>query len=214
MTAPWKGGRGKYAGEPILILGGSSAVGQAGKTMLHDSVIAYLQASVCAAIQLAALSGLSPIITTVSPRHNALVTSLGVTHPLDRNLDEAALTGSIRSITAGKTLRYVLDTISLSDTQAFGYRVLADADGGSLLVTLPSAVTDEDKAKGKKVNILNPVVFDHIPFVLEMYVHLPELLEKGNFKVGLLIFRMALHGEIDENAHPADSSRVCARGVG
>lgn len=32
LTAPWKeGGRGKYTDEPLLVLGGSSAVGQAGE---------------------------------------------------------------------------------------------------------------------------------------------------------------------------------------
>ena len=31
LTAPWEnGGRGKYAGQPIVIVGGSSAVGQQG----------------------------------------------------------------------------------------------------------------------------------------------------------------------------------------
>ena len=30
LTAPWDGGRGKYMGEPIVIVGGSSAVGQYG----------------------------------------------------------------------------------------------------------------------------------------------------------------------------------------
>ena len=31
LTAPWEGGRDKYAGQPILIIGGSSSVGQIGK---------------------------------------------------------------------------------------------------------------------------------------------------------------------------------------
>ena len=31
LTPPWKaGGRGKYSGEPILVIGGSSALGQQG----------------------------------------------------------------------------------------------------------------------------------------------------------------------------------------
>ena len=33
LTAPWEGGRGKYAGQPILIIGGSSSVGQIGKSL-------------------------------------------------------------------------------------------------------------------------------------------------------------------------------------
>lgn len=35
MQAPWVGGRGKYAGQPIVILGGSSGVGQFGMLDLH-----------------------------------------------------------------------------------------------------------------------------------------------------------------------------------
>ncbi|EKM48207.1 uncharacterized protein PHACADRAFT_77921, partial [Phanerochaete carnosa HHB-10118-sp] len=66
LTAPWEeGGRGKYADEPILIIGGSSAVGQQ-------------------AIQFAKLSGFSLIITTGSLHNEAYLKSLGVTHVIDR----------------------------------------------------------------------------------------------------------------------------------
>lgn len=36
LSPPWeKGGRGKYAGQPILILGGSTSVAQAGESILN-----------------------------------------------------------------------------------------------------------------------------------------------------------------------------------
>ena len=36
LVAPWdQGGRGKYAGQPILIIGGSSSVGQYGMFCVH-----------------------------------------------------------------------------------------------------------------------------------------------------------------------------------
>ena len=38
LVAPWNGGRGKYAHEPILILGGSSSVGQAGECIGHCGI--------------------------------------------------------------------------------------------------------------------------------------------------------------------------------
>ena len=37
LTPPWvEGGRGKYAGQPILVIGGSSAVGQRGELDLFS----------------------------------------------------------------------------------------------------------------------------------------------------------------------------------
>lgn len=40
LTAPWEeGGRGKYADEPILVIGGASAVGQQGTLSILDSLL-------------------------------------------------------------------------------------------------------------------------------------------------------------------------------
>jgi NADPH:quinone reductase-like Zn-dependent oxidoreductase len=58
-------GKGFYKNQPIVILGGSSSVGQF-------------------AIQLAKLSGFSPIITTSSKKHTDFLKSLGATHVVDR----------------------------------------------------------------------------------------------------------------------------------
>ena len=135
------------------------------------------------AIQIAALSGFSPIITTASLRNKDFVTSLGATHVLDRSLDAAALTASIKSIIGGTTLRYVFDGVGTPETQKFSYRLIADADGGSLLSVQADAVTDEDKAKGKKVEILNPFPNNHPEFIKELFENLPKYLESGAFKV-------------------------------
>lgn len=150
---------------------------------MHYSPI-ILTGTTLVAIQFAAISGLSPIITTVSPSNNAFVKSLGATHPLDRSLDAAALTASVRDITAGKNLRYVIDAISTVQTQATGYRVLADIEGGLLITDLPAAVSEEEKAKGKKVEIVNPFTFQHPQFVQDLFSHFDKLLETGEFKVG------------------------------
>ena len=85
LTPPWEeGGRGKYNGQPILVFGGSSSVGQYGKgiLILVDVVLIILLSSV---IQLAKLSGFSPIITTSSLAHADYLKSLGATYVLDRN---------------------------------------------------------------------------------------------------------------------------------
>ena len=84
---------------------------------------------------------------------------------------------------AGKTLRYVLDAVSLPETQTFGYRILADAEGGSLILDLPDVIPAEDKAKGKPVEILNPFGNKHLAFVKELYAQIPSLLESGDLKV-------------------------------
>ena len=138
------------------------------------------------AIQFASLSGFSPIITTVSTRNVDFVTGLGATHALDRSQDAAALTASIRSIVAEKTLRYVLDAVSVPETQNLGYKILADAVGGTLMIDLPSVIKEEDKVKGKKVEILNPLLYTHPVFVLDMYSHLEKLLEDGDLKVRVI----------------------------
>ncbi|EJF64045.1 GroES-like protein [Dichomitus squalens LYAD-421 SS1] len=65
---PWaEGGKGKYAGQPLVIIGGSSVIGSG-------------------AIQWGRLSGFSPIITTASLKNTELLKSYGATHVLDRNL--------------------------------------------------------------------------------------------------------------------------------
>ena len=40
LVAPWKGGRGKYAGQPIVVIGGSSSVGQYGTRRSTHSISA------------------------------------------------------------------------------------------------------------------------------------------------------------------------------
>ncbi|TCD60172.1 hypothetical protein EIP91_010619 [Steccherinum ochraceum] len=161
LTAPWEeGGAGKYADQPILIIGGSSAVGQA-------------------VIQFAKLSGLYPIITTVSPSNNKLVTSLGATHTLDRNAPLSTLGESVKAITP-KPLTIIYDAISLPDTQNAAYKILAD--GGTLVLVLVTAVKEEDKVEGK--DIVNPwgCAVTQRDFGRELYTHLGSYLENGDIK--------------------------------
>ncbi|TFK80629.1 GroES-like protein [Polyporus arcularius HHB13444] len=142
--APWEQeGSTKFAGKPALILGGASSVGQ------------Y-------AIQLAKLSGHSPIITTASAHNAASLKSLGATHVLDRSRAPEDVLREIQKITGGTAIEYVYDPIATADTQVLAYDALAP--GGTLILTLPPAIP-EDKLKdgaGKRVIVVFGSV--HAPF--------------------------------------------------
>ncbi|TBU41503.1 GroES-like protein [Dichomitus squalens] len=163
FTAPYEeGGQTKYAGKPAFILGGSSSVGQ------------Y-------AIQVAKLSSFSPIITTASSHNEALLKSFGATHVLDRSLPASTLAAEVAKIAGGKPVEFVYDAISLADTQALGYEVLAP--GGVLVVTNPVAIPEEKKKVGDNKKIVNVFGVVHTPenreFGAEQYSRLTEWLKTG-----------------------------------
>ncbi|TCD71622.1 hypothetical protein EIP91_007369 [Steccherinum ochraceum] len=160
LVAPWNGGSGKYAGQPLLVIGGSSAVGQV-------------------ALQFAKLSGFSPIITLVSPSNNSLVTSLGATHTIDRHQPLSTLADSVNKITS-KPLTVVFDAISTAETQISGYNVLGD--GGTLLTLLPITVKDEERIPGKSILNLQGGASFHPEHFKGLYAHLSDYLETGVVK--------------------------------
>ncbi|KZP22104.1 GroES-like protein [Athelia psychrophila] len=132
LMAPWEqGGQGKYSGKPFIVLGGASCNG------------AYV-------IQLAKLSGFSPIITTASPHNTTYLESLGATHVLDRHLDTAALKSEVARITQ-LPVKVIYDTVSEQDTQKLGYELLAE--NGTLVLVLPSTLED-DRVKSAEENAL------------------------------------------------------------
>ena len=93
------------------------------------------------AIQLAKLSGFSPIITTASLRNTELLSSLGATHVLDRGLSATALKDAIAKITSNP-ITLAFDAISHPDTQQASYDILSV--GGTLIVTEPVAENKSD----------------------------------------------------------------------
>ncbi|OCH83815.1 NAD(P)-binding protein, partial [Obba rivulosa] len=104
LYPPWKeGGRGKYAGKPIIIFGGSSCVGKF-------------------TLQIAKLGGFSPIITTASPRNADLLKALGATHVLDKNLSSEALRQEVVEITS-RPVEIIYDAISIPSTQNAAYDI-------------------------------------------------------------------------------------------
>ncbi|KAI9463862.1 chaperonin 10-like protein [Boletus coccyginus] len=130
LTPPFEeDGLGKYAARPIVIFGGASSVGQQ-------------------AIQLAKLSGFSPIITTASLHNQELLLSLGATHVIDRKLSNAVLVERVRQLTT-TPLTYIFDTVSVKSTQQAAYTLLAP--GGTLVVDHPPQVGGDDDGSGKKV---------------------------------------------------------------
>lgn len=163
LTPPWQtGGSGKYTGQPIVIFGGSSSVGQ------------YT-------IQLARLSGFSPIITTVSPHNNDLVKALGATHTIDRRLSPSEIVAEVKKITTAP-LQVVYDAISLGPTQEAAYEIVAP--GGTLVLVLPSLIPKEKATPDKKVITTYGTVHapEHKALGVSLYQNLTQLFASGDIK--------------------------------
>jgi NADPH:quinone reductase-like Zn-dependent oxidoreductase len=107
---------------------------------VHDDIrhiiCSYQNLSV---IQLAKLSGLSPIITTASLKHTDLLKSLGATNVIDRN---ASLSDEVRKIT-DQPITIVYDSISSAETQQAGLNVLAPR--GTIAVITPPTIKSDEK---------------------------------------------------------------------
>ncbi|KAF8450258.1 chaperonin 10-like protein [Boletus edulis BED1] len=120
FTPPFEeGGLGKYANQPIVIMGGAGSLGQYGKFQYLPPIT----------IQLAKLSGFSPIITTASLHNKDFLISLGATHVLDRTTPVTALRDQVAQITH-VPLTYIFDAVSLEETQQTALSLLAP--GGTL----------------------------------------------------------------------------------
>ncbi|KAG2087811.1 chaperonin 10-like protein [Suillus discolor] len=162
LTPPWvKDGIGMYSGTPIVILGGASAVGS------------YV-------IQLARLSGFSPIITTASPAHEVYLKSLGATHVLNRHLSADVVKAAIDGFTKNP-IKYVYDAISLPETQRVGWSIL-DAKG-CLVLTLPASVKeDEGKERQVIVTFGSPHAKENKELCKGSWAILSQWLEAGTIK--------------------------------
>ena len=175
-------GKGKYAGIPIFILGGSSSVGQNGKSPLSPFEKRSSPCSIkFSGIQLAKLSGFSPIITTASLKHAEFLKSIGATHVIDRSISASNLVSEINGITQNVPIKYALDSISLPDTQQTVYDLLGK--GGKLAIFRPPAAkTTEDK----EILYIFGVLREPANIVLlESLLHdnLERLLKEGAIKV-------------------------------
>ncbi|KAI0363946.1 GroES-like protein [Pilatotrama ljubarskyi] len=163
LTPPWEeGGRGKYAGKPIFILGGATSIGQ------------YV-------IQLARMSGFSPIVVTASLHNAELLESLGATHVLDRKLPGEALSEQARKIASGY-FDIVYDAVSESETLGVGYSALAPT--GHFVVVLSNPIPSAEEGSQKKVRkafgLINTAINRTV--ARSLLSKLPQLLESGEIK--------------------------------
>lgn len=133
------------------------------------------------AIQLAKLSGFSPIIVTASLHHAEHLEPLGATHVIDRNVSSADLASKVNAITQNTPIKYVVDSVSSPDTQRSGYDLLAS--GGKLVIFLDAAVkTTDDKeivrALGTSTHPPNAELLGTL-----YHDNLEQLLKEGAIKV-------------------------------
>ncbi|KAG1821976.1 chaperonin 10-like protein [Suillus subaureus] len=162
LTPPWEqSGISMYSGTPIVILGGSSAVGSF-------------------AIQLARLSGFSPIITTASDAHKANLMSLGATHVFSRHFSADELKTRVSACTSDP-IKYVFDAISLPDTQQIGWSLLSQK--GRLLLTLPVSVEEKEGKERVAIRTFgSPHADENKPLCKGLWATLPEWLEAETIK--------------------------------
>lgn len=105
LAAPWtEGGEQAGKGKGIVILGGSSSVGQ------------Y-------AIQMARISGFDKIVTNASAKHLEHLKALGADVVLDRATQNSE--EDFKAALGGVPLAFVFDSISEKDTQIQGVKILA-----------------------------------------------------------------------------------------
>lgn len=133
-----------------------------------------------AALQLARLSGFSPIIVTASLHHTDYLKSLGATHVVDRHLPFEALRSNLAAITS-KPFEVIFDAVSLPDTQSVAYDLLAP--GGCLVLVLFPAITLI--ANKRIAKVFGQVNFppENLEVGVSLYKVLPELLAEGAIQV-------------------------------
>ncbi|KAF4614055.1 hypothetical protein D9613_007418 [Agrocybe pediades] len=154
--------RGKYAGTPLVVFGGSSSVGQM-------------------TLQLAKISGFFPIITTASVKHTAYLKSLGATHVIDRNAEHDALVTEVRNIVNGQKILGVYDAISNAATEQAALDILSPQ--GQLVITLRPPAVEAPKDKSVFFVWAAPRSPEIVELVEELYHDLiTGFLEEGLIK--------------------------------
>ncbi|CAH0040830.1 unnamed protein product [Clonostachys solani] len=128
LPAPWgEGGDKAGKGKAVVILGGSSSVGQ------------Y-------AIQLARLSGFDRIVTNSSPAHHEFLKKLGAHVVLDRS--KAAVEDFAEAI-GEVPLEFAFDAISELETQILGVKILQAKNVSNAQLITVTAVQDEAQKLGQ-----------------------------------------------------------------
>ena len=115
--------------------------------MVSEQVVPHGCLPSSAAIQLARLSGFSPIITTASLARQKELKDLGATDVVDRHLAGDQFMMALQKITQ-QPIKIVYDVISMQETQKTAW--LAVAPGGTLVLTLQPVVKEEEE-RGRSV---------------------------------------------------------------
>ncbi|EPQ52852.1 GroES-like protein, partial [Gloeophyllum trabeum ATCC 11539] len=159
LTSPWKpGGEGKYRGQVMVVLGGSSSVGS------------YT-------IQLAALSGFK-VITTASASHETYLKSIGASTVIDRK--SSTLVDDVLEA-AGGEVRYLMDAIALPNTQKNAVDIVSP--GGSVILTLPAEQSIMISAMKKRVRLRGCHGASHMyPDSIGFWAAMEGYLERGVIK--------------------------------
>ena len=133
-----------------------------------------------AAIQLARLSGFSPIITTASPHNASLCQSLGATHVIDRS--SKTVVSDIKAVLGNKEAKVVYDAVSEKETQGAALEVVAPG-GVLVLVDVMNPEVDAAKDSSKHVHIFNVIGNVHTDGLrklgVSLYAKLTELLAEN-----------------------------------
>jgi NADPH:quinone reductase-like Zn-dependent oxidoreductase len=180
LTPPWTTeGAGAYRDTPLLVLGGSGSVGQMG-LLLFSFIKGAGYSLFHQVIQLAKISGFSPIITTASLKHAEYLRGLGATHVIPR--DEPISKQNISAITSAP-ISIVYDAVGAKEGQQAGYDILAP--GGTLVTVLADATEKGTDTQGKKVVTFFGSVWPEPvrPFGRQAYDALLGYLEQGKIKV-------------------------------
>lgn len=133
-------------------------------------------------IQLAKLSGFSPIIVTASKSNEAYLKSLGATHVIDRREPLSELPQKVKEITSAP-VTLVYDAVSQAETQNTGYEIVAP--GGGLVIVLQNQLEQSKLTEDKYVASAFGIVQDpgQREMGKRMYAKLTHLLETGDIKV-------------------------------
>ncbi|KAJ7501792.1 chaperonin 10-like protein [Mycena galericulata] len=145
-----------------------------------------LVSAMSTALQLARLSGFSPIITTASLKHESFLKSLGATHVINRSLPDTEVVKAVAAL--APALSVVFDAISTKETLTLGFEILKESKKYSkgpktLLQIIPIPIAG---AENEAINVYMGWVTSAWPqnnaLSRELYSQLEGLLADGTIK--------------------------------
>ena len=133
-------------------------------------------------IQLARLSGFSPIIVTASLSNEEYLKGLGATHVIDRRAPLTDLPHVVGEITQ-KSISIIYAAVAFPDIQNAAYDLLAPE--GTLVISFYNTIEENKRVPNKYVADIfgSPFVPDRKHIVTSLYEHVPKLFESGELKV-------------------------------